>query len=205
MCYIESSVNCMIQLHWGKKTIIKTCTSRREFGHGPISLEITSIPHMPLTAKNALPQQVCSYSDVILRVHTMQDLTYHTKYNIHNHTFPNIQHTYIASANTPMHHASSHHLLPPCAHEHSYIMTCEFEWEKTTHTTYVKWLTTFYSRYCHMELIIYSLTDATSYHLSPPHVHMFVHADLWVSTRESYINTYVQYYLSLIILTYCHM
>ena len=111
--------------------------------------------------------------------------------------------TYIASANT--HHASSHHLLPPCTHEHSYIMTCEFEWEKTTHTTYVKWLTTFYSRYCHMELIIYSLTDATSYHLSPPHVHMFVHADLWVSTRESYIHTYVQYYLSLIILISCHM
>ena len=39
MYYKESSVNCMTQLHWGRKTIIKTCTSRREFGHCPISWE----------------------------------------------------------------------------------------------------------------------------------------------------------------------
>ena len=74
MCYIESSVNCMTQLHWGRKVVIKACTSGRELGYGPISLEMTCIPHMPLSAKDALPQFVCSYSDVILRVHTMQDL-----------------------------------------------------------------------------------------------------------------------------------
>ena len=74
MYYIESSVNCMTQLHWGRKTIIKTCTSRREFGHCPISWEMTCIPYIPLSAKVTLPQWVCSYSDVILRVNTMQDL-----------------------------------------------------------------------------------------------------------------------------------
>ena len=42
------------------------CPSRSDVGQGPISLEMTCSPHISLSAKDALPQWVCSYSDVIL-------------------------------------------------------------------------------------------------------------------------------------------
>ena len=106
---------------------------------------------------------------------------------IHNHTLPSKhsihKHTSIVSLPiTCFLHVHS---------EHSYITTCLSE--RKLHILYNirKMINHMFSRYCHTELMIYSLTDATSYHLSPPHVHTYVRTCRFVSFNERKLHTYV--------------